>query len=149
MQNEKQEIVIFGEWENILAAMMIGRKFEYEGIEYHYQRDDPKGFQWYQEEKDGKPCQDEGFIGNMDAVSKLLVGSKLIEVDPQFIAVDTLMLVSDDPRAFSTDSTFVPKKRYFSHWRRGRLRTFKSGATSLTTDHTAGWDYWKFASQEK
>ncbi len=145
MQNEKQETVIFGEWEDILAVMISGRRFEYEGVEYHYQRDEPKGFQWHQGTKDGKLCEDGGFIGNMDAVSKLLVGSELIEVDPQFIRVDTLLLVSDDLDAFSTDSTTVPKKRYFSHWHKGRVRTFKNGATSLTSHGTMGWHHWKVA----
>ncbi len=147
MQNEKQETVIFGEWEDILAVMISGRRFEYEGVEYHYQRDEPKGFQWYQKTKDGKPYQDGGFIGNMDAVSKLLVGSELIEVDPEFIRVDTLLLVSDDSDAFSTDSQAVPQKRYFSHWNKGRVCTFQDGATSLTSDETIAWHHWEFANQ--
>ncbi len=146
IKQNKPEPVVFDNWEDALVGMIRGRKFEYEGIEYHYQADEPKGFQWYQEENEGKPYQDGGFISNMNAVSKLLVGSELIEVNPTHIEVDTLLCVLDCPIVKGSTS-ITPQLNYFSHWSEGRLYCFAEGTTSLTATKTKGWRYWEFAKE--
>ncbi len=103
--------VVFDNSPDLLIAMIRGRHFEYKGITYSFFTKETSEFRWDKENGEPESIGDWGIIESLHDMLNLLVGSTLIEVDPQFIAKDTLLLVSDDSDMFDVNSKVVPKKR--------------------------------------
>ncbi len=134
--------VVFDNPEDLLFAMIRGRHLELNGCEYSFSKELSSFMYLY-----NRGVFPEGIIGNREVVTNIsrvcgiLVGKKLKDVDPIFIAIDTLLEVGDTSKP-------MDRKRYFSHWDEGRVNTFKFGATSITNDGTDEWSHWEFAEQE-
>ncbi len=138
IKQKKTEPVVFNTPRDLLIAMIIGRRFKYEEGAFHFDKKDGtfKSSRW----------------GSFDTsrMCELLVGKKLVDVDPQFIPVDTLLLVSDSEVLKNRKTPMKPAiPQYFSHWSEGKLYCFAEGTTSLTAKRTTGWRYWEFAKEAK
>lgn len=85
----------------------------------------------------------EGYSLKTHAVQSLFWDEVVIEAPEKpmpNLKVDTKVLV------WSRDGE-EKKKRYFSHFENGIIRTFHNGWTSWTSEnsHTSKWDYWELA----
>ncbi len=147
IKQKKPEPVVFDNPEDLLIAMLRGRRFEYEGKVYYYNIEAPYEFRWSKQWDDGETGGDWG-VAITDTMVHTLVGNKLKEADPLHIEVDTLLYVLNCPIVEGSTS-ITPQLNYFSHWSEGKLYCFAEGTTSLTATKTIGWRYWEFAKEAK
>ncbi len=136
------ETVIFNNGGNLLIAMIRGRHLKFKGVEYSYS-EEGKGSEFYSRKENG----DWKVINSIRFMCKVLIGKKVIDVDPIHIPVDTLLRVSpyDNNGKIGVNGQ---RNRYFSHWDKGRLFAFKDGTTSKTGTGTKDWSNWEFFEQE-
>ncbi len=136
----KPEPVIFRYDDDLLVAVIKGRHFKYLAYSYYFDKSLRKFKQ-----KVSNNVGTTTFDIDTNGMCSLLVGKELIEVDPVFIPVDTLLLVCDY-RPFGKSKT-DGRKMYFSHWDKGKVVTFTHGSTSLTSSTKQGsqdWTYWQY-----
>ncbi len=139
IKQKKPEPVVFDTPRDLLIAMIIGRHFAHNKRRYYFSNK----WKCFMYAHGSYPPIDgdesEFSADDVRQLCRVLVGKKLVEVAPQFISVDTLLLVSDIPNNWHNC-----KKRYFSHWEEGRVNTFADGATSETNASVENWRFWKF-----
>ncbi len=145
-KNKKTETVVFDNGSDLLIAMIGGRYLAYEGRRYYFSKK-LNVFEYahgsetpieLRRPDDGIHFDPRFLIESIDKMCEILVGEKLTDIEPEFIPVDTLIFVSNH----NHNGTHY-KKRYFSHWHKGKVYTFKDGATSDTQDGTEKWLLWK------
>ncbi len=137
MSNNKTETVVFDNSPDLLIAMIRGRRFNYKGTLYCFDK----------EISDFKQvCLLSVSDVSVNIMCSALVGNELIELEPVYIPVDTKLIVSNH-QPFVGSKGIGGQKRYFSHWNKGKVFTFTHGSTSSTKQGTEEWRYWAFAQQ--
>ncbi len=139
MKPKKIPPVVFDNSPDLLIAMIRGRHLELNGCTYSFSKKLSSFMYIYDGSVNVYPDgigESKEVVNDISLICGVLVGKKLKEADPVFIAIDTLLEVSNGT------------KKYFSHWDKGRVNTFKCGATSITNDGTDEWSHWEFAEQE-
>ncbi len=150
IKQKKPEPVVFDTARDLLIAMIIGRHFAHNKRRYYFSNKR----QCFRYAHGSHTPMDFGELrfsaDDVGQLCRVLVGKKLLEVDPQFIPVDTLLLVSDSEVLKNRKTPMKPAiPQYFSHWSEGKLYCFAEGTTSLTATKTIGWRYWEFAKEAK
>ncbi len=135
-KNKKTETVVFDNGSDLLIAMIRGRRFNYKGTLYCFDK----------EISDFKQvCLLSVSDVSVNIMCSALVGNELIELEPVYIPVNTTLLVTNNNP--QNHKCIYYTKRHFSHWNKEKVNTFTNGATSDTQNETEEWDFWTFASK--